>query len=84
MTEKNSKQRSPSSIGAATTKTKAKMYDDDVSGAEAGRWPSTVADPKASAMAGTEKCLLSLLLSLVYRRLPPDFLATGLPLPPQD
>ena len=37
MTEKTGRQRRLPSIEVATTKTKVKMYDDDASGAEAGR-----------------------------------------------
>jgi hypothetical protein len=58
--ETTGRRRKPASIDSAITKSKVKVFDDDVSGAEAGYWPPAVADSKVSAMAGAGKCLPSL------------------------
>ena len=82
--ETTGRQRKPPSIDSAIAKTKAKVFDDDVSGAEAGYWPPVVADFKSLRWLEPENASLAFLLSLVDHRLPPHFLATGLPFLPRD
>lgn len=73
--KKPGRQRKSSSMEVATTKTKAEMYDDDASGAEAGRLPSPT--PKLLRWLEPKNASSASLPSLVHRCLPPDLVATG-------